>query len=80
MKDSQGFKLPITSLKLTEEVPLEGITSLRHVNVTTQLGVICKLAEGVLDPTVYVIDEDIEQYWSPYIHHVSLISIWTFSH
>ncbi|KAK4832076.1 hypothetical protein QYF61_020632 [Mycteria americana] len=36
----------------------------RHVNCTTQLGVICKLAEAALDPTVYVTDEDIKQHWS----------------
>ncbi|KAK4816734.1 hypothetical protein QYF61_022286 [Mycteria americana] len=46
------------------KIPLNGIPSPRHVNHTTQLGVICKLAEGTLDPTVYVIDEDIKQYWS----------------
>ncbi|KAK4823689.1 hypothetical protein QYF61_005755 [Mycteria americana] len=40
-------------------VPLDGIPSLRHANLTIQLGVICELAEGVLNPTVYVIDEDI---------------------
>ena len=28
------------------QVPLDGILSLRCVNCTTQLGVICKLAEG----------------------------------
>ncbi|KAK4825874.1 hypothetical protein QYF61_003148 [Mycteria americana] len=48
------------------QFPLDGIPSLRHVNRTTQLGVICKLAEGALNPTVYVIDKDIEQYWSLY--------------
>ncbi|KAK4820335.1 hypothetical protein QYF61_024873 [Mycteria americana] len=42
------------------QVPLDGILSLRHVNCTTQLGVLCKLAEGALDPTVCVIDEDIK--------------------
>ncbi|KAK4824943.1 hypothetical protein QYF61_021631, partial [Mycteria americana] len=46
------------------QVPLDGILSLRHVNHTTQLGVVCKFAEGALDPTVCVIDEDINQYWS----------------
>ncbi|CAN0123198.1 unnamed protein product, partial [Bubo scandiacus] len=46
------------------QVPLDDIPSLRHVNSTTQLGVIFKLVEGALNPTVYVIDEDIEQYWS----------------
>ncbi|KAK4827094.1 hypothetical protein QYF61_014196 [Mycteria americana] len=48
------------------QVPLDGIPSLRHVNCTTQLGVVCKLAEGALDPTVCVIDEDIKHYWSQY--------------
>ncbi|KAK4830856.1 hypothetical protein QYF61_013785 [Mycteria americana] len=48
------------------QVPLDGIPSLRHVNCTTQLGVTCKLAEGALSPTGYVIDEDIKQYWSQY--------------
>jgi len=46
------------------QVPLDGIPSLRHVNHTTQLGVICKLAEGALDPAVCVIDEDTKQHWS----------------
>ncbi|KAK4825808.1 hypothetical protein QYF61_002413 [Mycteria americana] len=48
------------------QVPLDGIPSLRPVNRSTQLGVICKLAEGALDPSVYVTDEDIKQYWSQY--------------
>ncbi|KAK4828585.1 hypothetical protein QYF61_027675 [Mycteria americana] len=46
------------------QVPLDSMPSLRRVNRTTQLGVICKLAEGALDPAVYVIDDDIKQYWS----------------
>ncbi|KAK4821878.1 hypothetical protein QYF61_004394 [Mycteria americana] len=48
------------------QVPLDDIPSLRRVSRTTQLGVICKLAEGALDPTVYVIDGDIKQHWSQY--------------
>ena len=46
-------------LKLVQ-VPLNGIQSLRCVNCTTQLGVICKFDEGTLNPTVYVVDEDIK--------------------
>ena len=45
------------------QVLLDGIPSLRRVDCTTQLCVVCKFAEGALDPTVYVIDEDIEQHW-----------------
>ena len=36
------------------------------VSCTTQLGVLCKLAEGALDLAVYVTDEDNKQYWSQY--------------
>jgi len=36
------------------QVPLDDILSLGQVKCTTQLGVICKLAEGALNPTVYV--------------------------
>ena len=46
-------------LKLVQ-VPLDGIPSLRRVNRTTQLGAICKFAEGALDPTVSLTDEDIK--------------------
>ncbi|KAK4811312.1 LOW QUALITY PROTEIN: hypothetical protein QYF61_024448 [Mycteria americana] len=48
------------------QAPLDGILSLRRVNYTTQLGVICKLPEGALDLAVNVIDENIEQHWSQY--------------
>ena len=34
------------------QVPVDGIPSLRCVERTTQLGVVCKLAEDGLNPTV----------------------------
>jgi len=46
------------------EVPLDGIPFLQHVSCTTQLGVICGLAECAPDLVVYVIDENIELHWS----------------
>jgi len=57
------------------QMPLDGIPSLRRVDCTTQLGVICKLAEGAPDLAVYVTDEvqTLEGY------HSSLISTWTLS-
>jgi len=36
------------------QVPLDGIPSIRCVDRTTQLGVICKVAERTLDPNVHV--------------------------
>ncbi|KAK4829762.1 hypothetical protein QYF61_006486 [Mycteria americana] len=46
------------------KVPLDGIPSLQHVDRTTQLGVIGKLAEGALNPTVHVTNKDVKQRWS----------------
>lgn len=46
------------------QVPLDGIPSFCHINHTTHLGVICKLAEGALNPTIYVVEENIKQYQS----------------
>ncbi|KAK4808976.1 hypothetical protein QYF61_015210 [Mycteria americana] len=40
------------------KVALDGIPSLLRINCTTELGVICKLAEGALNPTIYITDED----------------------
>jgi len=45
------------------KVPLDGVPSLQSVNPTTQLGVVSRLAEGALSPTVHVADKDIEQHW-----------------
>ena len=42
------------------KVPLDGIPSCQHVDSTKQLGVICRLAEGALSPTVHVSNKDIQ--------------------
>ena len=46
------------------QVPPDGFPSFQCIDCTTQLGVIHRLAEGALDATVYVIDEDVEEHWS----------------
>ncbi|KAJ7404971.1 testosterone 17-beta-dehydrogenase 3-like [Willisornis vidua] len=43
------------------QVPLEHIPFFCCVSFTAQLHVICKLAEGALDPSVCAIDEDIKK-------------------
>ncbi|KAK4833055.1 hypothetical protein QYF61_027717 [Mycteria americana] len=48
------------------QVPLDDNPPFWHVNCASQLGAICKLAEGALDLAVNVIDENIEQHWSQY--------------
>ncbi|KAK4832946.1 hypothetical protein QYF61_026602 [Mycteria americana] len=45
------------------QVPLQSLPTLKQINTPTQLGVICKLTEGALDPLVQIIDKDIKQNW-----------------
>ncbi|KAK4821719.1 LOW QUALITY PROTEIN: hypothetical protein QYF61_000262 [Mycteria americana] len=47
-------------------VPLDGMPSLQHVDRTTQLGVIGKLDEGALNPTVHVANKGVKQHQSQY--------------
>ncbi|PKU45367.1 hypothetical protein llap_4311 [Limosa lapponica baueri] len=46
--------------------PLGSFSSLQLVNRSIQLGVIGKLAESALKPTVCVASKDVEQHWSEY--------------
>ncbi|KAK4831900.1 hypothetical protein QYF61_020047 [Mycteria americana] len=48
------------------KVPLDDIASLQHVDRSTQLGVISKLAEGALNPTVHVTNKDVRQHRPQY--------------
>ncbi|KAK4820051.1 hypothetical protein QYF61_017897 [Mycteria americana] len=45
------------------QVPLQSLPTLQQINTPTQLGVVCKLTEGALDPFVHIIDKDIKQDW-----------------
>ncbi|PKU42157.1 hypothetical protein llap_7540 [Limosa lapponica baueri] len=54
---------PVSTGPAKKSFPIVPISAL-CVNHTTQLGVIHKFAEDALDPAVYVIGEDTEQYWS----------------
>ncbi|KAK4828897.1 hypothetical protein QYF61_001455 [Mycteria americana] len=44
-------------------IPLQSLPTLKQINTPAQLGVICKLTEGALDPFVQIIDKDIKQNW-----------------
>ncbi|KAK4816158.1 hypothetical protein QYF61_011540 [Mycteria americana] len=48
------------------QVPLQSLPALKQINTPTQLGVVCKLSEGALDPLVQIIDRDIKQNWPQY--------------
>jgi len=58
-------------------VPLNGIPSLRHANCTTQLGVICNFAEGMLNHPVHATNEVTDSILALEEDHSSLISTWT---
>ncbi|KAK4810613.1 hypothetical protein QYF61_007350, partial [Mycteria americana] len=45
------------------QVPLQSLPPLKQINTPAQLGVICKLPEGALDPFIQIIDKDIKQNW-----------------
>ncbi|KAK4806883.1 hypothetical protein QYF61_012604, partial [Mycteria americana] len=45
------------------QVPLQSLPTLQQINTPAQLGVVCKLTEGALDPFVQIIDKDIKQDW-----------------
>ncbi|KAK4806181.1 hypothetical protein QYF61_001104 [Mycteria americana] len=45
------------------QVPLQSLPPLKQINTPAQLGVVCKLTEGALDPFIQIIDKDIKQHW-----------------
>ncbi|KAK4821075.1 hypothetical protein QYF61_012417 [Mycteria americana] len=42
------------------------LPTLQQINTPTQLGVVCKLTEGALNPLVQITDKDIKQNWPQY--------------
>ncbi|GAB0184554.1 hypothetical protein GRJ2_000920700 [Grus japonensis] len=48
------------------QIPLQTLPTLKQINTPAQLGGICKLTEGALDPLIQVIDKDIKQNWPQY--------------
>lgn len=55
------------------KVLLDGIPPLKQINIPTQVGVICRLAEGALDSTMSLMKTSMDQEG----HHLLLVSIWT---
>ncbi|KAK4817223.1 LOW QUALITY PROTEIN: hypothetical protein QYF61_004134 [Mycteria americana] len=45
------------------QVPLQSLPPLQQINTPAQLGVICKLTEGALDPFVQILDKNVKQNW-----------------
>ena len=48
------------------QIPLQSLPALKQINTPPQLGVICKLTEGALNPLIQIIDKDIKQNWPQY--------------
>ncbi|KAK4823486.1 hypothetical protein QYF61_002550 [Mycteria americana] len=45
------------------QIPVQSLPTLKQINTPTQLGVICKITEGALNPLVQIIDKDTKQNW-----------------
>jgi len=45
------------------QIPLQSLPTLKQINAPAQLDVICKLAEGALDPLIQITDKDTKQNW-----------------
>jgi len=43
------------------QIPLQSLSTLRQINSLYQLGVVCELTEGALDPLVQITDKDVKQ-------------------
>ncbi|KAK4830366.1 hypothetical protein QYF61_010143 [Mycteria americana] len=48
------------------QIPLQSLPLLKQINTPAELGVICKLTDGALDPFVQIIDKDVKQDWPQY--------------
>ncbi|PKU39453.1 rna-directed dna polymerase from mobile element jockey- hypothetical protein [Limosa lapponica baueri] len=48
------------------QIPLQSLSTHQHVDTPTQLGVVCELNEGALDPLVQIIDKDVKENWPQY--------------
>jgi len=42
------------------QFPLQSLPVLEQINTPTQLGVICKLTEGALNPLIQIFDKDVK--------------------
>lgn len=56
--------------------PLQSLPTLKEINTLSELGVICKLTEGALDPLVQITDGDIEKKWPQYWAQWDTTSDW----
>ncbi|KAJ7402334.1 hypothetical protein BTVI_87290 [Pitangus sulphuratus] len=48
----------------TNQIPLQSLPALQQINTSNQLGIVCGLTEGTIDPLLQIINKDIEQDWA----------------
>lgn len=69
----QLHELPICLLLDPIEVPLSGRTTTQCISHSSQFCIICKIAEVTVCAVIWIINEDVKQYWPqlliPQIHH-----------
>ncbi|KAK4824684.1 hypothetical protein QYF61_017408 [Mycteria americana] len=58
-----GLVEPHTTDLVPSIQPVQSLPPLKQINTPTQLGVICKLTEGALNPFIQIIDKDVKRNW-----------------
>jgi len=51
------------SIQMCVLMPLQSLPTLKQIDFPAQLGVLCKLTEGALNPLIQIIDTDVKQDW-----------------
>ena len=59
------------------QIPLKGLPPPRQFNTSSQLGVICKLTKGALDPLIQVISKNIKWDKPQYLPLENISHIWS---
>jgi len=54
------------------QIRLQSLPTLKQIDTTTQLAVICKFSEGAFDPLIQIVDKDIKQNCPQYSAPVNI--------
>jgi len=57
----ESHTVSLGSLMQPVQSPLQSVPTLMQIDTPTQLGVICRLSEGALNPLIQIIDKDVRE-------------------
>ena len=56
----ETYTIHLGPLIQSVQIPLQSLPAIKQINTPTQLGVICKIPEGALNPLIQIIDKDVK--------------------